>query len=169
MLKRYQGTGCAKAFGNWSRRLDLRPKKLRERSIRPLLPMRLLGLREMITLLLRPTRRIQFLVSSSVVRTKNGSKNYDGNQAINLRNVAGYKVFLRITFIIAYIRNPWLQPIVSLIVFRLKGKEGGRGKGGRKEGRRGKGGGKEGGRRKGGRSEERRVGKECRSRWSPYH
>ena len=23
--------------------------------------------------------------------------------------------------------------------------------------------------RKGGRSEERRVGKECRSRWSPYH
>src|SRR6266478_562081 len=24
-------------------------------------------------------------------------------------------------------------------------------------------------RRRGGRSEERRVGKECRSRWSPYH
>src|SRR3989442_1643537 len=26
-----------------------------------------------------------------------------------------------------------------------------------------------GGARRGGRSEERRVGKECRSRWSPYH
>src|SRR2546425_10775111 len=28
---------------------------------------------------------------------------------------------------------------------------------------------REGERRDGGRSEERRVGKECRSRWSPYH
>ena len=36
---------------------------------------------------------------------------------------------------------------------------------GRKEGRKE---GREGG-REGGRSEERRVGKECRSRWSPYH
>ena len=72
---------------------------------------------------------------------------------------------------------------------RKEGRKGGGKEGGRKEGREGgregeRKGGREGGRKeergnrhyfqKGGcayslRSEERRVGKECRSRWSPYH